>query len=366
MKTVFIPGLKLAEEFHKEIVRPILTSVFPGLAYTAALIGNGSEVLGFDDNISMDHNWGPRLMLFLSGEDHPRYSEQVRQVLAKQLPHEFKGYPTNFSAPTPENGGAQVLKPLSDGPVNHRISIHTVHGFFSEYLGFDISQALEPVDWLTFSEQRLRGITAGGVFHDELDLNAMRARFSYYPQDVWLYLLASGWKRIGQEEHLMGRAGMVGDELGSALIGARLVRDLMRLCFLMEKTYPPYSKWFGTAFKQLACGPTLWPIFQAALCAETWQTREGYLVRAYEYIAALHNALKITDPVSEKATSFYGRPFRVIAQNGFAEALQKSIHDPAVKRIAERTMIGNLDMVSDNVDLVSDSSWRTKLRQFYE
>ena len=48
------------------------------------------------------------------------------------------------------------------------------------------------------------------------------AKFAYYPHDVWLYLMAAGWSRIGQEERLMGRAGLVGDELRSAVIGARL------------------------------------------------------------------------------------------------------------------------------------------------
>jgi hypothetical protein len=47
----------------------------------------------------------------------------------------------------------------------------------------------------------------------------------------------------------MPRAGFVGDELGSALIGSRLVRDIMNLCFLLEKQYAPYPKWFGTAFQ---------------------------------------------------------------------------------------------------------------------
>jgi hypothetical protein len=32
----------------------------------------------------------------------------------------------------------------------------------------------------------------------------------------------------------MPRAGLAGDELGSAVIAARLVRDCMSLCFLME------------------------------------------------------------------------------------------------------------------------------------
>ena len=366
MKTAFVPGLQLSGEFYREIVRPILDSSFPGLAHAAGLINGGSEVLSFDDETSVDHNWGPRLMLFLSEEEQTRYSQQIQQVLANQLPSEFMGYPTNFSVLTPENGGAQVLQPVTGRPVNHRISIQTVRSFFSDYLGFDIGQPLEPVDWLTFPEQCLRTITTGAVFHDEVGLNAERSRFAWYPQDVWYYLLAAVWTRIGQEEHLMGRAGMVGDEVGSALIGARLVRDIMRLCFLMEKTYAPYPKWFGSAFKQLACSGTLWPVLQGVLHSETWQARQDLLAQAYEAIAAHHNALNLTAPLPGTVGYFYGRPFLVIAQNGFAQALLKKIQDPRVKRIAELPVIGSLDLFSDNVDLVSDLSWRGKLRQLYD
>ena len=56
-------------------------------------------------------------------------------------------------------------------------------------------------------------MTGGDVFHDESGLADLRERFAYFPKDVWLYLLASGWMRISQEEHLMGRAGYRGDEI---------------------------------------------------------------------------------------------------------------------------------------------------------
>jgi hypothetical protein len=64
--------------------------------------------------------------------------------------------------------------------------------------------------------------------------------------------------------------------------------------------------------------------------------------------------------------AFHGRPFSVIAQHGFAQALLKKIQDPVVKRIAERPVIGSIDLFSDNVDLVSNPSWRAKLHQLYE
>lgn len=63
-----------------------------------------------------------------------------------------------------------------------------------------------------------------------------------YPHDVWLHATAVLWQRVGTEEHLCGRTGLVGDELGSMLIAGRLVRDLMRLAFFMEREYPPYPK----------------------------------------------------------------------------------------------------------------------------
>jgi hypothetical protein len=362
----FIPGAILCGQFYGEIVRPILDAHYPDLLHAAALAGSGSDVLGFDDKTSTDHDWGPRVKLFLSPEDHARHATAIRATLAATLPLEFRGYPTNFSPPDLDNNGTQVLQAIAGGPVNHRVETLTVRGFLADYLGFDVELPLEPADWLTFSEQKLRSLAATAIYHDGIGLQAVISRFAYYPHDVWLYLLAAGWARIGQEEHLMGRAGMAGDEVGSALIGARLVRDVMRLCFLMERTYAPYPKWFGTAFKRLACVERLWPILQAALAAEDWPARGRYLAQAYEVIAAMHNALQLTEPLPEQAMSFFGRPFQVMALHGFAEALLRQIRDPAVKRIAGRRPIGGLDQFSDSTDLISDPYWRPMLKRLYE
>src|SRR5687768_6896514 len=94
--TRFIPGLDLAERFYADAVRPILDAHFPDVMHSAALIGSGSEVLGFDTEMSSDHSWGPRVMLFLR---EIAQADAIRETLAQSLPREFLGYSTHFEVP---------------------------------------------------------------------------------------------------------------------------------------------------------------------------------------------------------------------------------------------------------------------------
>jgi hypothetical protein len=362
----FIPGLELSRLFFEEAVRPVLDADFPALRYAAARLGTGSEVLGFDDEVSTDHCWGPRLDLFLTEEDYETARAEIDDALRHKLPHELRGYPTSFSEPDPNDHGTFHLDARGSGPVNHGVSLTTPRRFFLYYLNFELDDEIEPADWLTFPGQRLGTLRSGRIFHDELSLEAARRRFDYYPQDVWLYLLAAGWTRVGQEEHLMGRAGSVGDELGSALIGARLVRDLMRLCFLFERQFAPYPKWFGTAFQKLSCARELTPHLDAALAARDWRERGEHLAAAYEFVAALHNSSGLTDPLAARARDFFGRPFKVIALNGFADALAARISDPRLRRLTGRHTVGSIDQFSDSTDLLEEVRLRPALRRLYE
>jgi hypothetical protein len=321
--TAFVPGLELSRQFYDGLVRPILDARFPGLPYSAALLGRGSEVLGFDDEMSTDHDWKPRILLFLREYDQARHGDDINDLLRRELPPTFRDHPTDHE-------------------------IHTVRGYFLEQLAVDVEGEIEARDWLTFPEHGLRMCTAGEVYHDDVGLQAARDRLAYYPRDVWLYLLMAGWWRVHPEINLVGRAGVVGDELGSALIGSRLVSDLMRLCFLMERQYAPYSKWFGTAFSRLPSGPDLTPTLCRVVQAETWQSREDALLAVYEKLAAMHNALQLTDPVSTEVEQMWNRPFKV-AWADFPGLLRAKIQDPAVLRIAERWPVGPVDQFRDQI-----------------
>jgi len=361
-----VPGLQLAEGFFHEAVKPILKIHYPDLRFSAGLIGSGSEVLGFDTEMSTDHHWGPRVMLFLRPGDFKTKRDSIRTVLSNELPTTYLGYSTNFSEPDPENNGVQSLQPVTSGPINHRVETYTLDGFFTHYMNIHVKKEPVMIDWLTLPHHKLRSVTAGRVFHDALGLETVRARFSWYPHDIWLYILASAWTRIGQEEHLMGRAGSIKDENGSAIIGSRLVRDVMRLVFLMEREYPPYAKWFGAAFSKLKSAAELSPILTSVLHAASWEERESGLCNAFEILVRIHNSLGITKPVSPEVSQFYNRPFSVIHGERLTKSIIERISDPEVLPLTKRRLIGNIDMISDNTDLIEDTSIRLDVKELYK
>jgi len=359
----FIPGIELAGLYYGEAVRPILETHYPGLVHSAGLIGTGSEVLGFDTEMSTDHNWGPQVMLFLSDEDHARIAQDLGRTLGYELPFTFRGYPTHFEE-APNDPGSVVPKVAESRPINHRVHITSLLSFVQRYTGIQLDEELTVLDWLTVPEQRLKTLVAGAVYHDGLNvLGPMRRKLAYYPHDVWLYLLSAQWQRIGQEEPFVGRAGIIGDEVGSAVIAARLVRDLMRLAMLMEKEYAPYSKWFGSVFAQLNCADRLTPILEDALRSREWPERERGLVTAYEIMAIMHNNLRITEPVPERVSQFYNRPFMVIQGESIARAIWEAINDKEVKTLPYG--VGKVDQYVDSTDILSHTERFRKLGALY-
>jgi hypothetical protein len=360
----FIAGLELNRLFFEEVVRPLIAAQFPDLAYSAALIGYGSDVLGYDTALSTDHEWGPRLWLLLDGGDEDAFyqvANPLHETFEQHLPTTFRGYSTNFSAPDAAGGRVRRMEPAAPDDsslINHHIDIWSVDEFLRWELGVDAVDHLSMRDWLTFPEQKLLEVTGGAVYHDGLgQLVAIREQLAYYPHDIWLYRLAAQWRRIAQEEAFVGRARDVGDELGSQLVAARLLYDLMRLCFLLERRYAPYSKWWGTAFGRLPCAEHVGPQLGAVLAATTWQEREERLAHVYETVAEMQNVLAVAAPQDPSSRPYFGRPYQVIMADRFVNALVAAIEDPDVRRIAENFgLAGALDQWADSTDILSSAA----------
>jgi hypothetical protein len=349
----FIPGLDLCQRFFQDAVAPLLADAFPTLVYSAGRLDRGSDVLGFDTPLSRDHHWGPRVTLFLSEPDHVAHAPAIDDLMAQQLPVEVQGYPTHFHTPEIDGGRLTYRK---EHPIQHGVTVTTPSIFFTEYLGVDATGRLTAREWLAIPSQLLRTVRSGRVFHDGLEvLGAIRERLHWYPRDVWLYLMANQWRRIDQEMPFVGRTGDVGDDLGSRLLVGRLVIEAMRLAFLQERRYPPYFKWFGTAFGRLTSADWLHPHFQAALGATAWPERETALNAVYTILGEQQDALALTDPVGVEIDRFHKRPYRVANASAFRDALLHAVDSQEVRSLPPN--VGAVWQFVDATDLLDPESW---------
>ena len=163
--------------------------------------------------------------------------------------------------------------------------------------------------------------------------------------------MANQWQRISQEAPFIAHCGEAGDELGSRLIAARLVRELMRLCFLIEQQYTPYIKWLGTAFSQLRCAKALVPVLSCVLSAETWHTREDYLSVAYTTVATMHNQLGVTPVMDAHVVPFHSRPYLVSQAGHFVQKpCMRRSRSPEVRSLPPH--IGSIDQFVDSTDIL--------------
>ena len=140
-------------------MRPILAQRFPALDYAAALIGYGSDVLGYDTPRSRDHEWGPRLLLFLPDDTDPRLGEEIEHTLSERLPATFHGYSTSFGPKDAQ--GVRLLVPGEAGRVTHHVDLWTLAAFTRMELGIAPDEPLRRRDWLVLPDDIKWGETQG-------------------------------------------------------------------------------------------------------------------------------------------------------------------------------------------------------------
>jgi hypothetical protein len=334
-----VTGIELAGAYYRDVVGPLLLGRWPGLPHAAARLGSGSDVLGLDDAVSRDHDWGLRLTLLVPGE----CVAEVDAFLEAELPAHYAGLPARF--------------PTSWQPqVRHQVEVAEPHSFVASRTGLDTRAELTAADWLSVTGQAMLEVTAGGVFTDTAGtLTALRERLAWYPDDLWRYLLAADWARLTQELPFVGRTGSRGDETGAAVITARLVDIAMHLGFLLDRAWPPYPKWRGSLFTTLPHAGVAGPALARAVAAPAWREREAALVEGLEVLSARQRDLGLPTP-EVAVENFWDRPFRsLVSHDG---PLRESITDPAV--LALPPEVGSVEQWVGNVAVLTDPARRRR------
>ncbi|RNI25513.1 DUF4037 domain-containing protein [Flexivirga caeni] len=330
----------MSRAYYEDVVAPTVARRLPGLRYAAARLGSGSDVLGLDDETSQDHDFGLRLTL-LTPDDQ---GGEVAAVLETDLPKDYRGWPTRFPTTWSPEGAV-------------RVEVSSVADFLQFRLGVDATADLSVADWLALTGQAVLEVTAGPVFADTAgDLTAARTRLGWYPHDVWLHLLACDWAQLGEELPFIGRSGSRGDDLGSRVLAGRLVQVGMHLGFLLERCWPPYSKWFGIAFARLPRASAAAPAFRVALAADDWHEREMGLAEGLAVLGRLQGEIGL--PAVEPVTvPFFDRPFQGLAD--ISQALLSAVTDAEVRALPSG--VGSAEQISGTTKLLVDGARRARV-----
>ncbi|HXW43436.1 MAG TPA: DUF4037 domain-containing protein [Streptosporangiaceae bacterium] len=342
-----LTGSELARRFHADTVAPLLAQAMPRLRYAAGRLGSGSDVLGVDDVMSRDHDWGCRLTLLVDEADRD-VVPQIIGLLERELPQSYLDYPVRF--------------PVTwDSSPAHKVEVATVTGFAAGRLGLDPTGGMSVLDWLVLTGQSVLEVIAGPVFSDRTTgLAQVREVLRWYPADVERYVLAAAWQRLSQEMPMVGRTAERGDDSGSRLLSTRLADDLIWLAFVLSREWPPYPKWRGTAFQALTVAADLAAPVAAAAAAPAWRDRESGLADACEVLLTAQRARGLPAPASAVAR-FFDRPYRTVDQ-AVQEALLADITDPEVNSLPP---IGAVEQWVSSVDILARPARRTALRAAY-
>ncbi len=264
-------GLELAEKYYEAYGRKMLAEQFGQIKdqIAAGLVGYGSECLGFDDDISKDHDYGPSFCIWLPREIYEEYGTRMQEAY-DALPGEFLG----FAGRMEEEQG------------KGRVGVLCLEAFYEEMIG-RASVPQTDAEWLAIPEEMLATAVNGKVFEDNLQrFSSVRSGLmQYYPHGVWIRKIADSMAKAAQAgQYNYARAMKRGERIAAEMALTEFVKESMHLVYLLNRTYAPFYKWMHRGMRNLAScseiGDMLNLLYQIPDPASAW---EGVLATEYVY-----------------------------------------------------------------------------------
>lgn len=232
-------GLEISKAYFEEFGLPMLEEQFPDVLplIAAGLFGSGSECLGYDDDVSSDHDMEPGFCIFLPGEDKVdrRTAFLLERAYAK-FPREYGGLRRSLMSPV---GGA-------------RHGVFRTAEFFAEKTGSS-DGILTNGQWLSLPEQALLECINGEIFTDQYgEVSLIRQRLAFYPEDIFKKKLAGQLLLMAQSgQYNYARCLKHGENAAAQLAVNEFVKSTISAIFLLNRRYQPYYKWSFRALREL-------------------------------------------------------------------------------------------------------------------
>ena len=233
-----LSGAELSRSYYRDCGSPLLSAHCWQYMndITVGLVGEGSECFGFDDRLSMDHDYGPSFCIWLSDALFGKIGGAVAQ-LYDSLPQEYMG--VSYGYRREQAAGRRGVICTGD--------------FYKRFLGrSNVPETAH--DWLAIPENYLAVATNGVLFHAP-DTEFVRIRkklLDFYPEDVRRKKLAANLVRMahsGQVNYF--RMARRGDAVAARLALDQFIEAAMRALYLLNRVYAPYYKWMWRGLEGL-------------------------------------------------------------------------------------------------------------------
>lgn len=230
-------GRQMFEDFYYEYGEPMLLKKFPAFLDKIAIgkVGEGSDCFGFDDELSLDHDFGPGFCMWVTKETY----DQIGNFLQA----EYDKLPTTYRGVSRRN--------METG--KGRVGVCIIEDFYERILGMKkVPETLE--EWSRIEEFALATATNGWVLKDEegIFLGIRNYLLEYYPDELWLSKIAQSMYSISQYgQYNYGRMARRADIVTAEQCRSQFIKSVMELIYLLNRRYTPYYKWMFKGMDRL-------------------------------------------------------------------------------------------------------------------
>lgn len=230
-------GRQMFEDFYYEYGEPMLQKKFPAFLDKIAIgkVGEGSDCFGFDDEISLDHDFGPGFCMWVTKATY----DQIGTFLQA----EYDKLPTTFRGVTRTN--------METG--KGRVGVCIIEDFYKRIIGIEKTPVtLE--EWSKVEEFALATATNGWILKDEEGIftRIRNQLLEYYPNEIWLSKIAQSMYSISQYgQYNYGRMARRADVVTAEQCRSQFIKSVMELIYLLNRTYAPYYKWMFKGMEKL-------------------------------------------------------------------------------------------------------------------